>query len=300
MRRLLPVALLFATVTVQGQINTARVADDAMVVERVAEASKRDLPVDLLTRIVNEDIELLRGRRTDGSFQYAVWERLEASRTTESYTISPKGDKTQSVELRGESIYRVILDSPGRRLILAKNRPLLLERLSVEYIPTGGTTTKIHVVDINAQLIPGQSRVIDLPDVARQATIRVTARADEATGYGNINVSLVQAKIVDRSDSPYADAVASAKSLLKALENGDIPSTRAMAARIRDSVGSRRSVPTPAARTIEVTAPREASAESIELYTELQVIEDLLTGNDSERREGLDKLHQMVRRIRPR
>jgi hypothetical protein len=32
---------------------------------------------------------------------------------------------------------------------------------------------------------------------------------------------------------------------------------------------------------------------------ELQSIEDLLTGNESEKRSGLDKLHQLVRKLRP-
>ena len=36
----------------------------------------------------------------------------------------------------------------------------------------------------------------------------------------------------------------------------------------------------------------------VELYTELQAIEDLLTGNETERRQGLDRLHQLVRKLR--
>ena len=47
-----------------------------------------------------------------------------------------------------------------------------------------------------------------------------------------------------------------------------------------------------------VTAPAADTATRLELQTELQLIEDLLTGTDTERREGLDKLHQMIRRIR--
>ena len=40
------------------------------------------------------------------------------------------------------------------------------------------------------------------------------------------------------------------------------------------------------------------AATQLELQTELQLIEDLLTGSESERREGLDKLHQLIRRMR--
>jgi hypothetical protein len=38
---------------------------------------------------------------------------------------------------------------------------------------------------------------------------------------------------------------------------------------------------------------------SVEVYMDLQAIEDLLTGTESEKREGLDRLHQLVRRLRP-
>jgi hypothetical protein len=38
---------------------------------------------------------------------------------------------------------------------------------------------------------------------------------------------------------------------------------------------------------------------NIEIYTDLQAIEDLLTGTEAEKRQGLDKLHQLVRKLRP-
>jgi hypothetical protein len=300
MKRLSLVLVLLVATTAHAQVNVARVADDALVIDRVAEASKRDLPTDLLRRIVTEDIELLRGARADGTYQYATWERLEAKRETVAFTIQPKGEKSETVEARGSFLYRVILDSPGRRLLVAKNRPLFIERVVIDYIPAGGTKTKVHAVDVNAQLVPGQNRPIELPEIARHATVRVTARADKASGYGNLNVTTVQARIVDRSDSPYADAVASAKAILRALDNNDIPSMRAMASRMRTSLGTSRTAVAPS-RTIEVVAAAPApSADAVELHAELQVIEDLLTGSESERREGLDKLHQLLRRLRPR
>ncbi len=47
--------------------------------------------------------------------------------------------------------------------------------------------------------------------------------------------------------------------------------------------------------TESVAAPLETN-----VYGELQTIEDLLTGSDAEKREGLDRLHQLIRRLRPR
>jgi hypothetical protein len=49
---------------------------------------------------------------------------------------------------------------------------------------------------------------------------------------------------------------------------------------------------------MEVRPSSSDVASQLELQTELQLIEDLLTGSEAERREGLDRLHQMIRRVR--
>lgn len=276
-----------------------RVAADAAVIDRVAEVSRRDLPVDLLKRIVNEDIDLLRGKRTDGSYEFATYERLEASRSSSSHSVQPrKNDEMERIEMRGSWVYRLIASSPSRRLVMTKNRRVFLDRVELEYIPEGSSDTRTKTIPIQEWLEPGGVTPIDFPEMARQATARLYAKADAEAGYGNIVVSLVQARIVDNADSPYADAVASAKAMLRAIDGGEVPSIRAMASRVRDRLGVTEApipAPTGPAARVEVVAARVDTA----LYTELQVIEDLLTGTDSEKRQGLDQLHQLVRKLRP-
>jgi hypothetical protein len=302
MKRALMLMILAVSVSAQS-VNTARVAEDAIVIDRVAEASKRDLPADLLRRIVNEDVDMLRGKRNDGTFEYATYERLEASRTTTSFSVQPRKDKMDTIEMRGAFIYRIILDVPKRRLVLGKNRPVWIERVDVDYVPENANATQRQSFDVKAWLQPGQVKPVDLPVVARQANVKVIATADEKTGYGNLDIALIHARIVDNADSPYAEAVASAKAILRAIDNNDIPSMRAMAQRLRDAMGGApravtvTSAPPPPSSSINVTAPRD-TATQLELQTELQVIEDLLTGDESERRQGMDKLHQLIRRLR--
>ncbi|HVR41531.1 MAG TPA: hypothetical protein VMU84_20720 [Thermoanaerobaculia bacterium] len=281
-----------------------RVANDAIVLDRVAEASKRDLPIELLKRIVNEDIDLLRGRRADGSYQYARYERIESGRVSDTFSIQPRAeDKLERVDVRAPFAYRVILESPSRRMVVTKNRRVWIDRVDIEYIPQGSNTTKVQSAKIEAWLAPGEVKTIDLDDIARQATVQVFGRADAASGYGNVAITLVQARVVDNPESPYADAVTSAKAVVRALDANDIPSLRSMAARIRGNLTRSlpAAAPQPVARTMEVTAPRETeSAPSVEVYMDLQAIEDLLTGTEAEKREGLDKLHQLLRKMRPR
>jgi hypothetical protein len=299
-RRILAI-VLFASGAIAQTVPVAWIAEDARVVDRVAEMSRRDLPRDLLKRMLDEDIDLLRGKRNDATYQYASWERLEAGRVTDSFSIQPTPeDKFTKSEVRGEFVYRVILDMPSRRMIVTRNRPIWIDRVEIDYVPQSSPTTKTQVTKIGAWLQPGELKPVEIDDVARQATVRVFSRTDPKNGYGNLNVTLIKAKIFDNPDSPYADAVASAKAIERAVEHDDVASIRAMSQRMAADLQP--AVPT--SRTVEVTAarieppPPTAAPVTPDVYSELQAIEDLLTGSDAEKRQGLDRLHQLLRRIR--
>jgi hypothetical protein len=170
-----------------------------------------------------------------------------------------------------------------------------IDHVEIDYIPEKGNSPKLQKVNINAWIEPGDSKTVDFDDVAKQATVRVYARTDKETGYGNIVLSLIQARVFDHPDSPYADAVASEKAILRALDHGDIGSMRAMATRIVNDLQPAVAAESGGAqKNAEVVAPRVDA----DLYNELQAIEDLLTGNETERRQGLDRLHQLVRKLR--
>jgi hypothetical protein len=295
-KTLVPLILVAAaTLRAQTPVPAARVAEDAKVVDRVAEANKRDLPRDLLRRIVNEDIDLLRGKRSDGTYQYAAYEKMEAGRLSDSFSVDPEKKETV-LEMRGPFVYRLTLSAPSRRMLVSRNRRVWVDRVEIEYIPEKDPAKKSQIVNVGAWIEPGTSKNIDLDDIARQATVRVHAHADES-GYGNLALTLIQARVFDDPNSPYADAVASEKAILRAIDHDDVASMRAMAQRIAGSLQTSTvaSVPVkPAAASVDVVAPRADP----DLLAELQAIEDLLTGNEIERRQGLDRLHQLVRRLR--
>ena len=313
MKKTLLVALFATTAAAQTPVPIAQVAEDARVIDRVAQVSKRDLPRDLLKRIMEEDIDLLRGKRADQTYQYASFDRQEADRFTTSTSVQPSetNDKIVPVEVKGEFVYRLLIDLPNRRMLVTRNRKLWIDRVDVDYVPLGGTASKIQSTRIETWLEPGASKQVEFPDIARRATVRVYARADKDAGYSNVDLTLLKAKIFDNADSPYADAVASAKAILRALDNSDIPSIRSMATRmygdLKPKLGTSPAetlavtpAPAPApSSSVDVTASRADAAAGAEMYTQLQSIEDLLTGTDSEKREGLDRLHQLVKRLRP-
>jgi hypothetical protein len=299
MKKLALFVLFLSATAAFAEMPAARVLDDAKAIDRVAEMAQGDLPQGVLTRIAERDIELLRGRRPDDSYEYARYERLEESRVSESFSIQPTDpDHLSRVELKGPFVYRVILEVPSRRLVLAKNRSLWIDHVEIEYLPQNGKVSKTQTVKVGLMLEPGNARSVDVEDIARQATVRVFARADKASGYGNLDVTLVKAKIFDNTDSPYADAVASAKAVLRAVEHRDIASTRSNAQRMVSSISSAVPAATVPASAPAVSAAAPPSASEWEITPQLQSIEDLLTGSEAERRDGLDRLHQLIRRLR--
>lgn len=288
----LAIVVLIPLAAVAADVPLSRVADDAKAIDTIAAASKHDLPRDLLRRIINEDIELLRGRRMDGGYDFASYERLEAGRSTDSFSVEASdGEKLTKLETKGSFVYRLLIESPSRRMLVTKNRRVFVDRAEIEFIPVRGGATNTQTVKIQAWLEPGSSRTIDLDDIARQATARVYARTEKDAGYGNLTLSLIRARVSDNADSPYADAIASAKAILRALDHDDVSSMRAMAQRMANDVQ-----PTVAAAV--AAAPKATQADT-DYVNELQAIEDLLTGNDNERRQGLDRLHQLIRKLRP-
>jgi hypothetical protein len=287
-------ALVFAAAV---EVPVARIIDDAKAVDRVAAASKHDMPVDLFKRMLNEDIELLRGKRPDGSYEYASYEKLEAGRSSESFSVEANNDpeKLTTLEIKGPFVYRLVLESPSRRMLVTKNRPLMIDHVEIEYIPMLGGPAKKQSVPLKVTLEPGVIRNVDFDEIAKQATVRVFAKSDKASGYANVVLTLIRARISDNPDSPYADAVASAKAILRDLDHQDVASMRSMAQRMATSLGSKPGgvqAPASVVTVAETALPPD-------YLSELQAIEDLLTGNENERRQGLDRLHQLIRKLRP-
>lgn len=285
--------LLLASLPLAAQTVTdpSLVADDAVVIDRVAELTGKEFPVSLFKRIVKDDIEALRGARADGTYAYARLERFEGGRKDDTFSIHSKGDRFTTVSLSGENTYRVQLDSPKRKLLVTKNRPVYVERIEVELTGQRGAVLQNTVIPVNAVITPGEVRVVDLPQIVRQATVKVVARA-ESEGYGNLEVSLLEARIVDDPSSPWADAVASLKAIQRAIDQRDITSMRAMASRLRRSLSG------PAAVVTAIPTVATPGVDTQALESELRVIESMMRGDETDRRRAAERLQEVIRRLR--
>lgn len=288
------ITIVMAALLAATEIPVAQVAEDARAIERVAAASKRDLPGDLFRRMLNADIALLRGKHADGTYEYAGYERFESGRVSNSLSVQPRD---QTLEIRGPFVYRLQIQVPARRLFVARNRKVYIDHVEIEYLPLRTNTAKTQNVKIDAWLDPGSTREVDFEEIARQATVRVFAHADEKSGYGNVTLALLQGRVFDNPDSPYADAVASAKAILRAIDHNDVPSIRAMATRMANDLQPAAA----AAVTVTASAATAPAAPGVapEIYPELLVIQDLLNGSEGERRQALERLHRLIQKVRP-
>jgi hypothetical protein len=82
--------------------------------------------------------------------------------------------------------------------------------------------------------------------------------------------------------------------LLRQIDTGDPAPNRNGAAALRDLLPA-----APVAPSIPVVARHAEIPDGFDLHREVQQIEDLMTGTDAERREALERLHQLERRLRP-
>jgi hypothetical protein len=285
---------------------------DAQVVGRVAEMAQRDLPRELLLRIVEQDIDLLRGRRDNGSYSYAHFEMIESGRITERFTVRPeeRDGQLDRKQFRGKNVYKIIVNVPGRRMLVARNRDLYLERIVVDY-EDQQRRSRSRTFDVGRTIDAGEQMEFDLGEVASDAVATVYARSERKTS--NIEVIFLKASLIDNADSPWFGLVQNAKLLREAVDRRDQTTMQSLAATLASRVGAvleRDFVRTAARAPVReeepvphrpLGTPPEIALEAppvLEIYLQLQQIQDYLTGTEVERREGLDLLHQLIRNLR--
>lgn len=302
------------------QETAERVHLDARVIQRVAEVSGRDLPSGILTRILDEDIDLLRGRQSDGTYLHAHFEKIPAGQIDQGFTVGEgREGRLDRSQLRAKHVYELRIAVPSRRLLVARNRRVWVDRVDLDYTSVDGQK-KFEEIILGEWIEPGKSRTVPFAEIAADAVVTVYARAENKSA--NMELRLIKADLVDNADSPWFGAVQNAKLLRTAIERNDVSGVQSFATTLASRLARHVEpavrveepaepalaetrlppVPEPPSRPGPLRPPgAEPSIEPppvIEIYFDLQRIEDLLTGTETERREGMDRLHQLVRRLR--
>lgn len=313
---LLLVAAASLASTAAAQVNAFQAWEDARVIRRIATVAGKGMPEELLTKMSLGIVTELRGKQPGGTWQWAYYTREEAGKSEESFALkSQKGEEQPApVELKGAIGYRVRLAVPSRRYLLARNRGIAAKRAIVEYTNARGEkVTEEFPADL--KLAPGQHTDLDLREFGWSLSVRVWGFSDEKLGKNaSLSVQLFEPKLVDDVKSPYFNAVQQAHALPKAIDREDATEVRRLCDSIITTVEgvnpgaaaqvnallTRQEAPMPEsipARAPVASAP--AGLDKGELNRKLQEIEDLLSGTDAEKLEGMTRLRQLVRSTRP-
>lgn len=274
------------------------VYEDAKVVRRIADVARRDLPRDLVRRILDEDLDLLRGKISEQQYRYARWERTESDRREERFTIQTPSDREDpsAVAMKDELPYRIRLQVPSRRLLLLSNRRVFFDRVDLTHVPVGESAVRSETIRIDSWLEPGEERFLEMPQIAREATATVWARTDPGEKAA-FDVAFYRASLVDDAASPFATVVRRIKSAGDAVSDRDYRRIRSLADEIMALLEATATPGAQAISAIPPTAPTPPVTD--DLYFELRHIEDLLGGSEDDRREARERLRRLVMRLRP-
>jgi hypothetical protein len=204
---LVPLTLAAQTEPRDEKIET--LAHDLRTLSRTAEVAKelRDSKQVMLT-IVDQNIESMRVKRGDDTYQWASLQRVEEDRVS----VEKGVDKVQSekelntITVTAPNAYRVEIAAPRKRSLVSANNRVYVRNLIVDSTSFDGRTTHVEI-PVNVWVNPGDSHGVALADIGK--SVRATAELGVESGskQGVANVSLLQAKLVDDPASPYFPAV---------------------------------------------------------------------------------------------
>ncbi|MFN2442802.1 MAG: hypothetical protein ABR517_08970 [Thermoanaerobaculia bacterium] len=289
------------------QSPSTQVYEDAKVIRRVAEVSRRDMPRNVLDALIQQSLDALRGKSGDLEYRYATWQRVESGRKQESSAITPGAEESLSeVRIKDQLAYRLRVEIPKRRMLFFGNDRVWVDRIEARYTPIGGQP-QVLSVPVNEWFESGSERVWDLPDVAREAEVSVFARPESEKS--SIVLTLSRASLVDNPDSPYYEVVRRLKSTDDAVRDRDYRKVRNLQdeiiALLEGEVGGRAVTPLPpvSSSTGSIgTPPRPLGPAPTgdDVYFELGHIRELLNGNDDDRREAIFRLERLIERTKPK
>lgn len=282
-------------------VDVAQVYEDVRVIRRVASVTTEDMPRETLSQLVDENVDRLRGKVDERNFAYATWTRVESARDEESATIKKsKKDRTTIVDHEGPSAYRAVISSPNHRYVAARNRPIDLLAMNVEYTTDDGVR-RAERFELASVINPGEEKIVDFTAIGWDVKVSLEAVVSAgAIGNGTISIALSRPTLSDNSDSPFSKPTVTLLSMKGPIRARDVLEIRrlcdATTAHFDETVGEEaRARVEPVGGAPKNTSPLQPAI----LHGELQQIEDLLKGDANEHAAGLDKLHQLIISVRP-
>ncbi len=305
------IGLLLTASVALAQVDPYQVWEDARVIRRVTTVGGKSTPKDLVTKLANGIVEQLRGKQPGGTYLNAHYQREEKAVQQDGFGVKVRktDEMPAPIQFSGSMAYKVAIVVPSRRYLVARNRGVHVETLSVDYTTESGLR-KTDEFPLALDLGPGERTQVDLKEIGWNPVARVVAWVDpKQGGSGSIEIAFSEPKLVDDVKSPYFESIQIAHQLEGATQKLDALEIRRLCDALTASIERRTPGVTQTRDDLSVAAgepvmvtPSSAGGETTAAsatLSQLQKIEDLLTGSESERREGMDLLHQLIRSMRP-
>lgn len=189
--------------------HTEAIGHDLRALSRIIELSER-LPDErrLMLAIIDDDIERLRMRREDGTYQWASLQRIEGGRVADEKTIERVHSEAElrEVTVTAPNAYRVLVSVPQKRGLLTGNNRVYIRNIVVDATTFDGQTSH-HEIPVNVWVNPGDAHGVPLPDIAKSVKAMVELGVESGGKDARAEVALLEAKLVDDPASPWYPAV---------------------------------------------------------------------------------------------
>ncbi|HEV8658102.1 MAG TPA: hypothetical protein VGS96_05700 [Thermoanaerobaculia bacterium] len=184
-------------------------ASDLRALSRIASlADNLNNARQVMLAIIDDDIENLREKRSDGTYRWASLAREEASRVKDQKSIErvQSEKELREVALTATNAYRIEVSVPTKQSLMSKNNRVYIRNVIVDSTGFDGKTAH-HEIPVNAWVNPGDANGIALPEIGKSVKVVVELGVESGDKRAVADVALLQAKLTDDPSSPHFPAV---------------------------------------------------------------------------------------------
>jgi hypothetical protein len=185
------------------------IAVDFKAIYRMAEFCDNLEPcAPVIRKVAEQNLDMLREPRSDGSYRWASFQRIEAGRVTvEKEIIKVNTEATLDViELTGKRSFRVVVSAPKKRSLVSSNSKVFVRDVVAEVTGVDGKARTVEI-PVGVWVNPGDSHSVPLDDIAISARVKVNVGVESGGKKAVASVALLQAGLVDDPLNPYHPAV---------------------------------------------------------------------------------------------
>src|SRR6266540_1782552 len=170
------------------------VASDLRALSRIAAlADNLNNARQVMLAIIDDDIENLREKRSEGTYRWASLAREEASRVKDQKTIErvQSEKELREVALTASNAYRVEISVPTKQSLLSKNNRVYIRNVIVDSTGFDGKTVH-HEIPVNAWVNPGDANGVALPEIGKSVKVIVELGVESGDKHAVADVALLQ------------------------------------------------------------------------------------------------------------